>query len=55
MKMRDFMVQRLPRIVWFSDFTWLNYENGPFDGSQAHFHGLAIAMSGGRAAAKVIT
>jgi hypothetical protein len=44
MKMRDFMVQRLPRIIWFSDFTWLNYENGPFDGSKA----------GGRAAAKVI-
>ena len=27
------------------DFTWLNYENGPFDGSQPHFHGSAIAMS----------
>ena len=45
MKMRDFMVQRLPRIIWFSDFTWLNYENGPFDGSKAHFDGSAIAMS----------
>ena len=45
MKMRDFMVQRLPRIMWFSDFTWLNYENGPFDGSKAHFDGSAIAMS----------
>jgi hypothetical protein len=22
----------------------LNYENGPFDGSQAHFHGSAIAI-----------
>jgi hypothetical protein len=32
MKMRNFMVQRLPRIIWFSDFTWLNYENGPFEG-----------------------
>ena len=34
----------------------MNYESGPFDGSQPHFHGSAIAMmSGGRAAAKVIT
>jgi hypothetical protein len=55
MKMHDFMVQRLPRIIWFSDFTWLNYANGPFHGSKAQFDGSAIAMSGGRAAAKVIT
>ena len=45
MKMRDFMVQDPCEIIWFSDFTWLNYENGPFDGSQPHFHGSAIAMS----------
>ena len=45
MKMRDFMVQDPCEIIWFSDLTWLNYENGPFDGSQPHFHGSAIAMS----------
>jgi hypothetical protein len=45
MKMLDFMVHDPCEIIWFSDFTWLNYENGPFDGSQAHFHGSAIAMS----------
>ena len=45
MKMLDFMVQDPCEIIWFSDFTWLNYENGPFDGSQPHFHGSAIAMS----------
>jgi len=45
MKMLDFMVHDPCEIIWFSDLTWLNYENGPFDGSQPHFHGSAIAMS----------